>query len=81
MDLNQIINEVNEIFKDVLDDNNIKLNPGTTANDVEEWNSLSHIELVVAIESRFKVRFTTAEIQNWKNVGQMCESIEKRLKG
>ncbi len=80
MDFSQIINIVNEIFINVLDDNKIKLGPTTTANDVEEWSSLSHIELVVAIEKRFKIRFTTAEIQNWKNVGEMCETIEKRLK-
>jgi acyl carrier protein len=81
MELNQILQEVNDIFIDVLDDEDIKLTPETTAQDIEEWDSLNHIQLVVAIEKHFKQRFTTAEINNWKNVGEMCADIQKRING
>lgn len=79
MELNQIMKEVNDIFIDVLDNEDIKLTPETCAKDVEEWDSLNHIQLVVAVEKHFKLRFTTADIQSWKNVGEMCAAIEKRL--
>jgi acyl carrier protein len=81
MDFNQILKEVNDIFKDVLDNDEIVLTPETSAKDVEEWDSLNHIQLVVAVEKHFKLRFTTADIQGWKNVGEMCTAIEKRLNG
>ena len=79
MDLNAIIDEVNKIFRDVLDNDGIEINNMTTANDIEEWDSLTHIQLVVEIEKYFKIRFTSAEIQNFKNVGEMCEAIHKRI--
>jgi len=81
MDYNQILKEVNEIFKEVLDNDSLVLTPASSAKEIDEWDSLSHIQLVVAIEKHFKLRFTTAQIQNWKNVGGMCEDIEKSLKG
>ncbi len=74
----EVIQNVNHIFIDILDNKDIQLNPETTANDIEEWDSLSHIQLVVAIEKYFKIRFTSLEIQNFKNVGEMCESIVKK---
>lgn len=79
MNLNSmdIIKIVNEIFVDVLDNEDIKLSRNTTAQDIEEWDSLNHIQLIVAIEKRFKTRFSSSEIQRWKNVGEMCDAIEK----
>ncbi|MCF8448414.1 MAG: acyl carrier protein [Taibaiella sp.] len=79
MDHNQIIKDVNDIFIDVLDNEDIKLTTATTAIDIDEWDSLNHIQLVVAIEKHFKVKFNTTEIQGWKNVGEMCSAIEKRV--
>jgi acyl carrier protein len=79
MDHNQIIKDVNDIFIDVLDNEDIKLTTATTAIDIDEWDSLNHIQLVVAIEKHFKVKFNTTEIQSWKNVGEMCSAIEKRV--
>jgi acyl carrier protein len=81
MNFDEIIKTVNEIFKDVLDNDDIVLAPETSAKDIEEWDSLNHIQLIVAIEKRFKLRFNSAEINSWKNVGEMCQAIEKRLKG
>jgi acyl carrier protein len=81
MESNAILKQVNDIFIDVLDNEDIKLTRETTAKDIEEWDSLNHIQLVVAIEKHFKTRFTSADINSWKNVGEMCDAIEKRLKG
>jgi acyl carrier protein len=75
MSRDQALKEINTIFKDVLDDESIAVNFETTANDVEAWDSLTHIQLVVAIEKHFKLRFTSREIQSWKNVGEMIDSI------
>lgn len=80
MEYNEILKQVNDIFIDVLDNEDIKLQPSTTANDVEEWDSLNHIQLIVAIEKHFKVRFTSNEINSWNNVGEMVEALQKHLK-
>ena len=79
MDYNTILKQVNDIFIDVLDNDDIKLADTTTAKDIEEWDSLTHIQLIVAIEKKFKLRFNSGEINSWKNVGEMCLAIEKRL--
>ncbi len=79
MEQQDILLAVNEIFKEVLDNDQIVLSADTTADDIEEWDSLNHIQLVVAIEKHFKQRFTSTEIQQWKNVGEMCAAIQRRL--
>ena len=71
----QIISEVQDIFRDVLDNEDIMLADNTTANDVEEWDSLTHIQLIVAIEKHFKIKFTSKEILSWQNVGQLVDCI------
>jgi acyl carrier protein len=76
-----ILKKVNDIFIDVLDDEKIDLKEETTASDVEEWDSLSHIQLVVAIEKQFGIRFASGEIQRWKNVGGMLDSISAKITG
>ena len=72
-----VLNEINEIFKDILENNDLVIERDTTSNEVEEWDSLNHIQLVVAIEKHFKLKFTSRQIQSWKNVGEMCDDIEK----
>jgi acyl carrier protein len=79
MESDEILKEVNGIFIRILDNEDIILTPETTANDVDEWDSLTHIQLVVAIEKHFKLRFSSSEIRTWKNVGEMCDAIKKRL--
>lgn len=79
MEQQEIIAKVTTIFKDILDDDSIVLNESTTAADVEEWDSLNHIQLIVAIEKQFKIKFTAPEIQGFKNVGDMCNAILKKM--
>ena len=75
---NNILEKLKPIFIDVLDIDTIVLKNETTAHDIAEWDSISNIQLIVAIERFFKVKFTTMEIQDLKNVGEMCELIIKK---
>jgi acyl carrier protein len=79
MDKPEILKKVNDIFIDILENEGIVLTMGTTANDVEDWDSLNHIQLVVAIEKEFKIRFASREIQSWNTVGEMVNSIWSKL--
>ena len=76
---NEVFKTVNAIFIDVLENDNIVLQYETTAADLEEWDSLNHIALVVAIEKKFGIQFTAKEIQDFKNVGEMCDGIVLKL--
>jgi acyl carrier protein len=58
-------------FRAVFDDDTLELFPNMTASDVEAWDSLSHIDLIVALEREFKIKFTTAEISKLQNVGEL----------
>ena len=74
----EIIKEINNIFIDVLDDDDIVISEATTSDDVDDWDSLNHIHLVVAIEKHFKLRFTSQEIQSWNNVGEMILNMQEK---
>jgi len=76
MQRSEILSKINNIFIETLDNEEVVITENTTANDVEEWDSLTHIQLVVAIEKYFKIRFTSREIQSWNNVGEMLNSIQ-----
>lgn len=78
MDNKEILHKVEEVFRDVLDNEEITLVETTTANDIEEWDSLTHVELVRAVEKAFGIRFTSAEILSWKNVGEMVASVARQ---
>jgi acyl carrier protein len=79
MDHQDILRKVNDIFIDVLDNPDIVLTDKTEASDIAEWDSLNHIQLVVAIERAFKLKFTSREIQSWKNVGEMCHALNEKI--
>lgn len=79
MEKSEILGQVQEIFRDVLDNEEINLSADTSANDIEEWDSLSHIQLIVTIEKKFGIKFTSKEILGWNNVGEMIRSIEGKL--
>lgn len=77
--MKDLFNELNAIFCKVFYDDDIKINREYTSNDVEGWDSLSHLNLVVAIEKKFGVKFSNAEIARWKNVGEMYDSLERLI--
>jgi acyl carrier protein len=68
MERDQIIAEIQPIFRDVLDQPNLMLTPASNASNVEDWDSLAHVTLVAAVERRFKVKFTLADLQGLKNI-------------
>lgn len=71
---------LNEVFRDVFDDDKILVDENTTADDIEDWDSLEHINLIGAVEQEFKMRFKMKEVSSMKNVGEMASIIEQRGK-
>ena len=75
MERQEIFAKLTEIFQDVLDNDEIVVTTDTKADDIEEWDSLTNIQLVVAIEKAFGIKFKSSEIMSWSNVGEMVDSI------
>jgi acyl carrier protein len=71
--------QLTEVFKSVFGDTSIALRRSMTAADVPDWDSLAHINLIVAIEKTFRIRFTTAEVSKLENVGDLMDTIERKL--
>ena len=80
MDINTVYAKLNVIFRDLFDDESIVVTPQTTANDIEDWDSLEHITLIATVERTFKMKFKMGEISSMKNVGQMANIIQARTK-
>ena len=78
MDKNEIYERLTAVFRDVFDDEEIEINDATTADDIEDWDSIEHITLVGAVESEFGVRFKMGEVSGKKNVGEMVKIITER---
>lgn len=74
----EILSQLQPIFRDVFDLPDFVLTPETNASDVEEWDSLSHVNLIVAVEQHFGVRFALGELHDLQNVGEMAELIGKK---
>jgi acyl carrier protein len=79
MNKEEILQAVTIVFREVLDNEAIVLSDKTTADDVEGWDSLIHIQLVAAVEKRFRIRFGSREIRGWNNVGEMIASIVAKV--
>jgi acyl carrier protein len=79
MQITEIYTELTHIFQDIFDDESIIVTPELTAADVPEWDSLNHINLVVAIEQRFKIKFQTAELEQMHAAGQLASLIDSKL--
>jgi acyl carrier protein len=73
------LEKLNPIFRQVFEDDDIIVKRETTSDDIDAWDSLSHINLVMAIEMEFKIRFALGELQSLKNVGHLADLIDKKL--
>jgi acyl carrier protein len=79
MPVSQAIKDrVQLIFQDLFDDTSLQINNQTTADDIEAWDSLTHIDMIVAVEKAFKIKFSTAEVTGMKNVGELISLIERK---
>ncbi len=74
--MSNYITEFETLFRDVLENEDIVLTPETIASDIEEWDSINHIYLVVEIEKHFGIKFSSSEILQWQNVGEMIDSVK-----
>lgn len=79
MQQQDIYAQLTNIFHDLFDDDSIVLKPGLTAAEVPEWDSFNHINLIVAIEARFGVKFQTAELESMQTVGHLADLIQSKL--
>jgi acyl carrier protein len=75
----QILSDLTQIFREVFDDDALVITEETTAKDVPGWDSFMHINLIVACEKFFRVKFKTAEIESLQNVGSLIAVIEAKL--
>lgn len=77
----EVILRLNQIFQKVFEDGSLVVNENTTARDVENWDSLNHLELILSVEEEFGIKFSLGELQDMKNVGMLAHSIESKLTG
>ncbi len=75
----QILDTISNIIRDVLEIPALIVTPETSASDVDEWDSMTHIQIIAALEANYKIRFALGELQALKNVGDMIELITKKL--
>jgi acyl carrier protein len=78
MDRADIIKRLEPLMQDVFDDDSIVYRDDLSANDVEEWDSLSHIRFIVAVEKAFKIRFTSSEMEGFNSVGDLVDAVAKK---
>jgi len=76
---NVIAERLTQTFRSTFGKNDIQLSRGTTAADIKEWDSLMHINLIVAVEKEFRVRFTTLEVMSLSNVGDLADTIARKI--
>ena len=79
MSREEVFVKLNEVFRDVFDDESIEVSEVTTSNDLEDWDSLEHINLIAAVEQEFGVKFNMGQVVTMKNVGEMTDIILSQL--
>jgi acyl carrier protein len=77
--MRDVLLEINKLFQNVFDDPSLVVNSQITAMDIQDWDSLMHVQLIVAIEKHFEISFTSEEIQKLQNVGDMVNVITSKL--
>ena len=80
MSREEIFDSVQEIFRDIFDDDDLVINDTTSSDEIEDWDSLNHINLVSAIEKEFKIKFALGELMTLKDVGAMVDLMVEKLK-
>lgn len=73
------LNDLQIIFRDIFDDEELVITRDTTADDIEDWDSLTHMQLIVEIEKKYNIKFTTAEIKKAQNVGEFIDIIKEKM--
>jgi acyl carrier protein len=74
------LERLTQVFRDVFDDDELEVSAGTTASDVEGWDSLTHVTLMINVEKAFQVKFSSKEVASLQNVGALLELIEAKRK-
>ena len=74
----EVRSKINHVFQDVFDDPQIEVSDATTADDIEGWDSLTHIDLIVQVEKTFKIKLSTGEVRGLKNVGDFIALVAKK---
>ncbi len=75
----QIQGDLQDVFRDIFDDDSIVIDGNTTANDVGEWDSFNHVRLIIAAEEKFNIGFSTAEVADLRNVGELMDLISRHV--
>jgi len=78
-DTDEIHHGITEIFRDLFLRNDLTLTPSTTAQDVPEWDSFKHIEIIIAVEERWSIKFSTRELDRLRSVGDLVSTIKAKL--
>ena len=74
-----VFDKLTEVFRDVFDDESIRVTESTTSNDIADWDSLEHINLIAAVEQEFHIKFNMGQVVSMKNVGEMADIIISQL--
>ena len=74
-----LFEKLTEVFRDVFSDDELEISSGTTAQDIEDWDSLIHIRLILSVEKEFGIRFSTAELAQFDNVGQLADLVSEKV--
>ena len=74
----EVLKKLQFVFREVFDDNEVTISDATTANDIEDWDSLTHMQLITEVEETFGIKFNIGEINSFANVGEMVRAIKER---
>ena len=73
-----LLDQLNELFRNVFDDDDLAITRETTANDIDDWDSLMHVTLMLAAEKMFGIRFTSSEVATLQNVGELADLLQTK---